>query len=138
MKKEDFKYEDLEKYISNKYVFEDKEYLLLISEEIFNEDTIRYANGIIKKYQKEKDFILNYLLEKGLRKFYNNYSDEYIKNNIGKPQISIDFAKDDNYPNWKFEYAGIIEFCESKIDEHIVSIDFVDNLKLDTNVQING
>lgn len=138
MKKEDFKYEDLARYINNQYFFEDKEYLILISEDIFNDKTVEYANEIIKKYQKEKEDILNYMLELRLRNFYSKYSDEYIKNNIGRPQISIDFAKDETNPNWKFKYAGIIEFCENRIDEHIISIEFIDDLKLDKNVQING
>ena len=81
------------------------------------------------------------MLKIRLKEFYSsvyNYSDEYIKNNIGRPQIKIDFKKDDSHPNWKFQYAGIIDFCESKLDEHIISIEFVDDLKLDENVQMNG
>lgn len=68
MKKEDFRYEDLEKYINNKYVFEDKEYLLLISEEIFNEDAIRYANGIIKKISKGERFYIELFIRKRIKK----------------------------------------------------------------------
>lgn len=135
MKKEDFEYGDSEYYI------DEDEYLIIISNEIFNEETVEYANRIIEKYEKEKDKILDYMLEKNLREFYNSiydYSDEYIKNNIGRPQITINFKKDDTHPEWKFNYAGIIEFCESDLDEHIISIEFVDDLDLSEYVQIDG
>ena len=135
MKKEDFEYGDSEYYI------DEEKYLIIISNEIFNEETVEYANKIIERYEKEKDKILDYILEKNLREFYNSiydYSDEYIKNNIGRPQIRIDFKKDNAHPNWKFNYAGIIEFCESKLDEHIISIEFVDDLDLSEDVQMDG
>lgn len=45
---------------------------------------------------------------------------------------------DENNPQWNFEYAGIIDFCESNLDEHLISIEFTDDLILDDNVQING
>ncbi len=141
MKKEDFKYGYPEYYIEDKYVFESKECLIIINKDIFDEETVEYANRIIEKYVKEKDKILDVMLKIRLREFYSsvyNYSDEYIKNNIGRPQIKIDFKKDDSHPNWKFQYAGIIDFCESKLDEHIISIEFVDDLKLDDHVQLNG
>lgn len=141
MKKEDFKYGYPEYYIRDKYVFESKECLLIINKDIFDEETVEYANRITEKYVKEKDKILDVMLKIRLREFYSslyNYSDEYIKNNIGRPQIQIDFKKDDSHPNWKFQYAGIIDFCESNLDEHIISIEFVDDLKLDEQVQMNG
>lgn len=141
MKKEDFKYGYPEYYIEDKYVFESKEYLIIINKDIFDEETVEYTNRIIEKYVKEKDKILDVMLKIRLRDFYGsvyNYTDEYIKNNIGRPQIKIDFKKDYSHPNWKFQYAGIIDFCESKLDEHIISIEFVDDLKLDEHVQMNG
>ena len=141
MKKEDFKYGAPEYYINDKYVIVTTEYLLVINSEIFNEETIEYANKIIKKYIKEKEEILNYMLDIRLRKFYNlryNYSDEYIKNNIGRPQINILDKKDEKHPNWKFEYLGSIEFVENKLDNHIIIIDFLDDLKLREDIQIDG
>ena len=141
MRKEDFKYGDSEYYIEDKYVCENQEYLIIIDKNIFDEETVEYANRIIDKYEKEKDKILDYMLKKCLREFYNsiyNYSDEYIRNNIGRPQISINFKKDDSHPNWKFNYSGSIEFCESKLDEHIISIEFVDDLNLSEYVQMDG
>ncbi len=133
MEMKDFKYKDLDKY-----VFEDEDYILVISKDIFDEETVQYANEMIDKYQKEKEIILQHMLEKRLRKFYNNYSDEYIKRNIGRPKISIDFRKDKYHPNWKFKYAGIIDFIENRLDEHIISIEFIDDLQLDNSIQING
>ena len=135
MQKEDFEYGDSE------YYSDEEKYLIIISNEIFNEETVEYANKIIESYEKEKDKILDYMLEKNLREFYNSiydYSDEYIKNNIGRPQITINFKKDDTHPEWKFNYAGIIEFCDSNLDEHIISIEFVDDLDLSEYVQIDG
>lgn len=141
MKKEDFKFGNSKYYIEDEYVYESQEYLIIISKDIFDEDTVEYANRIIEKYMKEKDKLLDYMLKKRLREFYNsiyNYSDEYIRNNIGKPQISIEFKKDHFHPDWKFNYAGTIEFCESKLDEHIISIEFIDDLNLSEDVQMNG
>ena len=141
MKKEEFRYGYPEYYIDDKYVFEAQEYMIIIYNDIFDEETVEYANRIAEKYKKEKYIILDDVLDRGLREFYSsvyNYSDEFIKNNIGRPQIKIDFRKDDSHPNWKFQYAGIIDFCESKLDEHIISIEFVDDLNLDKHVQING
>ena len=139
MKKEDFNYGNPEYYIEDEYVFESKEYLILINNNIFDEETVEYANRIAEKYLKEKDKILDFMLEICLREFYGSvYSDEYIKNNIGRPQIRIVFKKDDSNPDWKFQYSGEIVFCESKLDEHIISIDFIDDSKLDEHVQLNG
>ena len=122
------------------YEFECQDFKLIISEDIYDDDTIEYAKKIVNKYLTDKDSILNYMLEVGLRDFYKNnfkYSDEYIKKEIGKPQIIINFKKDDKHPQWKFEYSGIIDFCESNLDEHLISIEFSDELLLDDNVQIN-
>ncbi len=141
MKKEDFTYGSAKYYIDNAYVLETKNYLLIIEEDIFDEDTIKYANEIIKKYEKEKNEILEYMIKKRLREFYRpiyNYSDEYIKTNIGRPLIKIDCKKDNTHPNWKFKYAGTIDFFESNLDEHIISIEFIDDLNLDSHIQING
>lgn len=136
MKKEDFKYD-----INDKYVFDNQEYLIIIKKDIFDEETIEYASRIAEKYEKKKDNILEHLLNIGLSDFYNsmhNYSNEYIKSHIGRPQININSRKDDAHPNWKFKYAGIIDFCEHKLDEHIISIEFIDDLNLDKEIQING
>ena len=48
------------------------------------------------------------------------------------------YNRDATHSNWKFNYVGIIEFCESKLDEHIISIEFTDDLNLDEDVQMNG
>lgn len=141
MKKDEFTYGNSALYIQDKYVFECNKYIIIIWKDIFDDDTIEYANKIVEKYNQEQDKIFNHMLDNGLRDFYNsayNYSDEYIKNNIGRPQITIDSKKDESHPNWKFQYAGIIDFCESKLDEHIISIEFVDELNLDKHVQMNG
>ncbi len=138
MNKEEFKYGCPEKYLEDVYVKDTKEYCLVIEKDIFDDETIEYANQIIKKYLQCEDEILEWILDNRLREFYDEYTDEYIKANIGKPQISIQFRKDDSHPNWKFQYAGIIDYVESKLDEHIISIEFFDELELDDNVQING
>ena len=141
MKKEEFRYGYPEYYIEDKYVFESKDYLIIINKDIFDEETVEYANRIAEKYINEKDILLNGLLDRGLREFYSsvyNYSDEFIKNNIGRPRIKIDYKKDDSHPNWKFQYAGIIDFVESKLDEHIISIEFVDDFNLAEHIQMDG
>ena len=123
------------------YEFDCFEFKLIISEDIYDDDTIEYAKKIANKYVVNEDSILNHMLEVDLREFYGTnfgYSDECIKKQIGKPQITINFKKDNNNPQWKFEYGGIIDFCESKLDEHLISIEFKDELILDDYVQING
>jgi len=80
------------------------------------------------------------MLDLGLRKFYKSlydYSDEFIKENIGKPRINI-LYKNDGTKEWKFKYAGVITFLEHNLDEHIIEIEFFDNLILDNNVIIDG
>lgn len=57
---------------------------------------------------------------------------------IFKRNKGFENKKDDKHPQWKFEYSGIIDFCESNLDEHLISIGFRDELLLDDNVQING
>ena len=102
---------------------------------------MEYVSSVIEKYQKEKDKIFDYMLQIRLREFYSsvyNYSDEYIRNNIGRPRISIISRKDDAHPNWKFNYFGVLEFCESKLDEHIISIEFIDDFNLSKDVQMDG
>ena len=81
------------------------------------------------------------MLDVRLRKFYSKYSNEYIKNNIGRPQIRIIFKRDESHPNYKFKYYGAFEFCETNLDEHVIStdyfVDFDDNLNFH-NVSLNG
>ena len=103
-------------------------------------ETLQYATEIIEKYFSEKDKILDYFLDIELRDFYKTnfgYSDEYIKKNLGKPYITINF-KNEGKSNWKFKYAGIIDYNENKLDEHIISIEFSDDLKFDDYMQFNG
>ncbi len=141
MKKEDFKYGAEKYYIDDEYILDCEDYLLTIDEKIFDDETIKYANEIIEKYKKEKENIIESMLNNRLRDFYNriyNYTDEYIKENIGRPRINIISRKDDKHPNWKFEYAGVIEYCETKLDEHIISIEFIDDLDIDDYVQMDG
>lgn len=52
--KEDFKYGMPEYYIKNKYVFDSQEYFLTISEDIFDDKTVEYANRLIEKLNKKK------------------------------------------------------------------------------------
>ena len=125
---------------STNYIKQTDNYTLGISSDIMSEETLQYATKIIEKYFKEEDKILNYFLDIGLREFYKNnfdYSDQYIKDNLGKPYVTINFKNQDN-DNWKFKYAGIIDYTESKLDEHLISIEFSDDLKFDDYIQING
>lgn len=121
------------------YNFETKEYKLSISQDIFDDETVSYAKKIINHLLEEYDSFMNELLDLDLRNIYGEkYSDEDIKKNIGKPEITVNFKKDEEHSNWKFEYAGIIDFTENQLDEHIISIEFTDNLELDDYIQMNG
>lgn len=122
------------------YIKQTDNYTLEISSDIMSEKTLQYATHIVEKYFKEENKILNYYLDVGLRDFYKtnfNYSDQYIKENLGKPYIIINFKNEGN-DNWKFKYAGIIDYNENKLDEHILSIEFSDDLKFDDYIQFNG
>lgn len=139
MNKNDFKYGCEELYITDKYVLKTNDYILLINEKIFDDETIEYAERITKKYVEEKNSILNFMLDEDLRDFYSakNYSDEDIKNKIGIPNILISSKKDDQHPDWNFTYAGSLKYCESSLDEHIIIVEFIDDLKL-IDVMIDG
>ncbi len=122
------------------YIKETDDYILEISNDIMSDETLQYAKKIIEKYFSEKDKILDYFLEIELRNFYKTnfgYSDEYIKENLGKPHIIINFKNVGN-DNWKFTYAGIIDYNENKLDEHVISIEFSDDLNFDDYMQFNG
>ena len=125
---------------STNYIKQTDNYTLEISSDIMSEETLQYATKIIEKYFKEEDEILNYFLDIGLREFYKknfDYSDQYIKDNLGAPYVTINFKNEGN-DNWKFKYAGIIDYTESKLDEHLISIEFSDDLKFDDYIQFNG
>ncbi len=122
------------------YIKETENYTLEISSDIMSNETLQYAAEIIEKYFSEKDKILDYFLDIELRDFYKTnfgYSDEYIKENLGKPYITINF-RNEGKSNWKFKYAGIIDYTENKLDGHIISIEFCDDLKFDDYMQFNG
>ena len=140
MKKEDFKLGDPNLYISDVYVLNTEDYSLIIDKDIFDDDTVRYAEKIAEEYKNDKDLVLNYALDNGLRDRYSSshdYSDQYIKDNIGRPQIKIYSKKDDKHSEWKFNYAGAFEFCESNLDGHIIIVEFCDDLIMNS-VQIDG
>ena len=141
MKKENFEYGSPKYYIENRYVFDSEDYIIVINDKIFDEETVEYANKIAEKYIKQKEEIFNYMLDIDLRSFYSieyNYSDEYVKNNMGRPRININSRKDDAHPDWKFKYAGAIEFLEHKLDDHIITIEFIDDLILAKYIEIDG
>lgn len=140
MEKEDFKLGDPDLFIDDAYVLKTEDYILIIDKDIFDDDTVKYAEKITEKYKNNKDLVLNYALDNRLRIFYGSshgYSDQYIKDNIGRPQIKIYSKKDDEHPEWKFNYAGAFEFCESNLDEHVIIVEFCDDLIMNS-VQIDG
>ena len=131
---------DLAQEEQKDYIKETDEYTLKINNDIMSDETLQYATNIVEKFLSEKDKILDYFLDIELRTYYKtnfNYSDNYIKENLGKPYITIDFKNEGN-PNWKFQYAGIIDFVDNTLDDHIISIEFTDDLKFDDNIQFNG
>ncbi|PKL31512.1 hypothetical protein CVV43_02495 [Candidatus Saccharibacteria bacterium HGW-Saccharibacteria-1] len=139
MKKEDFIYGDADLCIENKYIYKDKDIIIIIPKEIFNDETIDYANTINSKYIKDKDDIFDYMLNNGLREWFGDfsgYSDEFIKNKMNRPQIKILSKENDVNKNYKF--FGIISFLEHDLDEHIIEIEFFDELKLYGYVGIDG
>ena len=122
------------------YIKETPEYILEICNDILDDETLKYSEKIIEKYLKEKNKILEYYLDIELREFYNKnfgYTDEYIKENLGRPHIIINFKNNGN-KNWKFNYTGIIDYEESNLDEHLISIEFYDDLIFDNYMQFNG
>lgn len=130
---DDFNYNGCE------YSLETNRYILVISEDIFDDETVNYANNLIFKIFKNYDNFLDKLLEIDLKNIYGNkYTDDEIKEKIGRPEIEIIFKKDGEHPHWKFKYSGIINFNENQLDEHILSIEFSDDLNLDNYIQMNG
>ena len=122
------------------YIKKTDSYTLEIFSDIMSDETLQYANKVIEKYFKEEDKILDYFLDIELRDFYKTnfgYSDEYIKENLGRPYITINAKNDGNW-NSKFKYVGTIDYTESKLDEHMISIEFNDDLKFKDYMQFNG
>ena len=122
------------------YIKKTDSYTLEILSDIMSDETLQYANKVIEKYFKEEDKILDYFLDIELRDFYKTnfgYSDEYIKENLGRPYITINAKNDGNW-NSKFKYVGTIDYTESKLDEHMISIEFNDDLKFKDYMQFNG
>lgn len=121
------------------YCFETKQYKLNISQDIFDDETLHYAKQLVNQLLDEYDSFLDELLDIELRDFYGSKcSDSSIKKKLGRPTITVLFKKDEAHPNWKFEYAGIIDFVENKLDSHMISIEFTDALDLDDYIQFNG
>ena len=139
IEKKDFTYGNEEEYIDDAYVYSNDDIVLVIAEDIFDDDTIAYANKLVSKYNNERSSLFNQMLDKGLRESYSvsDYSDEYVMNNIGRPQIKIDMKKTDLTPNMKYQYIGEIDFCENEIDGHIVIAEFGDDLNI-IRVYIDG
>ncbi len=116
------------------YMLETNDYVLIMNQDLYQESEINeYKAQLIKKYQQDKKQILNHLLKNGVSEFYSGvygYDDETILSKLGKPTISIDMKIGG--------FAGHIAYCHSTLDEHLVTVEFVDNLKLSQNVQIDG
>ena len=132
----------IEETLDDDYTFATSDYVLSIKRSLYEDDEAKaYANRLLEKYQQDEKQVLDCLLENGVREFYGEiygYDDETIKNKLGKPTISIDMKRDSEHPEWKFVFAGHIAYCHSSLDEHLVSVEFVDDLKLSNDVQIDG
>jgi hypothetical protein len=143
IRKEDFKLGYPEKCIEDEYVYETEEFLLIIPLKYFDDEMIKYANKIINLYFDKKEEVMDYVVESedGIYEFYNQlygYSKEFVKNNLGKPWIIIDFKKTEEYPKAKYNYGGQLEYVESNLDEHIIDVEFGDDLVLYGDVGLNG
>lgn len=137
IKKEDFVYEYPQKAIEEAYFMEFDDLYLVISERIFDKDTINYGEKIINKFRSEKNNIMEFIVN-DIKDFYSQYDTDYIISHIGKPQIIIIFKRDERHPNFKFDYYGTIRFIEHNLDEHIIEVDFMDNLVFYGRVGLDG
>lgn len=137
IKKEDFVREFRPGYIKETYLMEFDDLYLVINEHYFDEDTINYAEKIINKFRSEKNNIMEFIIN-DIKDFYSQYDIDYIISHIGKPQIFIGMKKGERNPNMKVDYIGKIQFLEHNLDEHIIEIEFIDNLILNKRVDIDG
>ncbi len=127
------------------YIKETNKYVLEITKDTdatssgIDDETRRYAAGIVEKYFREEDKILDHLLDMGLREVYGDilgYSDQHIKENLGKPQISV--CKNETHEDWKFKYEGQLSYYKHTLDDHYISVNFTDDLEFDEDVMVDG
>ena len=137
MNKEAFTFGNSNYFIEDEYVFESSNCLLTIAKDIFNDETIQYANKLLEKYNTDQERILNYMLDHNLREIYGSkYTEEEIKNSLKKPIVKI-ISKNNN-PAYNYNYYGAIEFTNPALDGHFIILDFKDELLFESNVQIDG
>lgn len=113
IKKEEFKLAEKEMFAFESYITKKNEILIIIRSEAFNIEGIEYAQFILNKYLENKEMVIEHLLEKRLRKCYENIFDEdFIKNNLNNPQIEI--IED----GW-----AVITWLNHNLDEHIIELE---------------
>lgn len=125
--KEDFKLAEKDKFAFESYTTIKNNVLVIIRKDCFSDDTIKYAQYILNKYLENKDEVIEYLLKNRLLRAYGqDYTEEYIKNNLNEPQIEI----------INNEFA-VITWLNHNLDEHIIEVEVYKDFRL-ADVTLNG
>ena len=125
--KENFKLAEKDKFAFESYTTIKNDVLVIIRKDCFSDDTIKYAQYILNKYLENKDEVIEYLLKNRLLRAYGqDYTEEYIKNNLNEPQIEI--------INNKF---AVITWLNHNLDEHIIEVEVYKDFRL-ADVTLNG
>ena len=125
--KEDFKLAEKDKFAFESYTTIKNDVLVIIRKDCFSDDTIKYAQYILNKYLENKDEVIEYLLKNRLLRAYGqDYTEEYIKNNLNEPQIEI----------INNEFA-VITWLNHNLDEHIIEVEVYKDFRL-ADVTLNG
>lgn len=103
-------------FIKQKNGFEYKHKVLkvVITADEVKEELTNYADEIIEYYFKNKDKLINHLLEKFKKDewYVKNYTKDEIIEKIGKPTIYVSKVN-----------CGELTYLDSKLDEHLITIE---------------
>lgn len=120
-------YDDFVYKTKNGFEYKYKGLKVIITADEIKEELTNYADEIIEYYFKNKDNVINHLLEKFEKDewYVETYTREEIVEKIGKPTIYVN----------KVDY-GELAYLDSKLDEHLITVELY-GLKI-SGITIDG
>ena len=120
-------YDDSVYKTKNGFEYKYKGLKVIITADEIKEELTNYADEIIEYYFKNKDNVINHLLEKFEKDnwYVETYTREEIVEKMGKPTIYVN----------KVDY-GELAYLDSKLDEHLITVELY-RLKI-SGITIDG
>lgn len=120
-------YDDSVYKTKNGFEYKYKGLKVIITADEIKEELTNYADEIIEYYFKNKDNVINHLLEKFEKDdwYVETHTREEIVEKIGKPTIYVN----------KVDY-GELAYLDSKLDEHLITVELY-GLKI-SGITIDG